>query len=89
VEGQAAFDAHDNAARDAILHGIPDADAEMVYHESSARDMWVSFENKQTKREYAKCIFAREQLYSNKYTRDLNLIDWLREMQLQRRKLQH
>jgi hypothetical protein len=89
VEGQAAFDARDNAARDAILRGIPDADAEMACHESSARDMWVSFENKQTKREYANYIFAREQLYSNKYTRDLNLSDWLRDMELQRRELQH
>ncbi|KAE9021521.1 hypothetical protein PR002_g12225 [Phytophthora rubi] len=89
MDGQAAFDARDNAARDAILRGIPDADAEMVCHETSARDMWVSFENNQTKREYANYIFAREQLYSNKYTRDLNLSDWLREMEMQRRELQH
>ncbi|KAE8995891.1 hypothetical protein PR002_g19484 [Phytophthora rubi] len=75
MEGQAAFDARDNAARDAILRGIPDADAKMVCHEAFARDMWISFENKKTKREYANYIFARELLYSNKYTRDSNLSD--------------
>eukprot|EP00644_Phytophthora_capsici_P003054 jgi/Phyca11/73182/gw1.7.656.1 len=52
----------------------------MICHEISARNMWTHFENKQTKREYANYIFAREQLYSNKYTRDAKLSDWLRDM---------
>lgn len=89
VGGQAAFDARDNAARDAILRGVPEADAEMICHEASAKDMWTRFENKQTKREYANYIFAREQLYSNKYTSDVKLSDWLRDMELQKRELQH
>ncbi|KAE8997791.1 hypothetical protein PR001_g19493 [Phytophthora rubi] len=51
--------------------------------------MWIRFENKQTKREFANYIFTREQLYSNKYAREVNLSDWLREMQLDRRELSH
>ncbi|KAE8971212.1 hypothetical protein PR001_g26959 [Phytophthora rubi] len=51
--------------------------------------MWISFKNKQTNREYANYIFGRKQLYSNEYTRDLNLSDWLRELERQRRELQH
>ncbi|KAE8903035.1 hypothetical protein PF003_g13163 [Phytophthora fragariae] len=89
VDAQVAFDSRDNAARDAILRGVPEVDAEMICHEASAKDMWISFENKQTKREYANYIFAREQLYSNKYTRDQILSDWLCDMELQRRELQH
>ncbi|POM70554.1 Hypothetical protein PHPALM_12984, partial [Phytophthora palmivora] len=42
--------------------------------------MWVRFENKQTKREYANYIFAREQL---------EMTDWLRDIQLKRRELSH
>ncbi|KAG3082435.1 hypothetical protein PI125_g19946 [Phytophthora idaei] len=61
----------------------------MSCHEVSAKDMWTRFENKQTKREYANYIFAREQLYSNKYTREMNMSHWLREMELQKRELQH
>ncbi|ETN21948.1 hypothetical protein PPTG_02016 [Phytophthora nicotianae INRA-310] len=61
----------------------------MVCHEDSARNMWTYFENKQTKREYANYIFAREQLYSNNFTRDVKLSDWLRDMELQKRELQH
>ncbi|POM62802.1 hypothetical protein PHPALM_27986 [Phytophthora palmivora] len=81
IEGQAAFDARDNAARDAILRGVPDADAKMICHEVSAKDLWPIFENKQTKREYADYIFAREQLYSNKYTLLLgNVSQTLREV---------
>ncbi|KAE9317433.1 hypothetical protein PR003_g18478 [Phytophthora rubi] len=89
VDGQAVFDARDNAARDAILRGVPDADAERICHEASAKDMWTRFEDKQTKREYANYIFAREQMYSNKYTSDVKLSDWLRDMELQKRELQH
>ncbi|EGZ07444.1 hypothetical protein PHYSODRAFT_410648, partial [Phytophthora sojae] len=83
------FDARDNATREAILRGVPEGDAEMICHEKSAREMWIRFENKQTKREFANYIFAREQLYSNKYTRDMDMSGWLREMQLQRRDLSH
>ncbi|OWZ03106.1 hypothetical protein PHMEG_00025224 [Phytophthora megakarya] len=89
VNLQADFDARDNAAREAILRGVPEVDAELICHEISAKDMWVRFENKQTKREYANYIFAREQLYSSKYSRDLDMTDWLREIQLKRRELSH
>ncbi|KAE9271180.1 hypothetical protein PF008_g30417 [Phytophthora fragariae] len=89
VNRQAEFDARDNATREAILRGVPEGDAEMIYHEKSAREMWIRFENKQTKREFANYIFAREQLYSNKYTREMDMSGWLREMQLQRRELSH
>ena len=56
----------DNVARGAILHGIPTADAELIRHEASAPAMWTCFVNKQTKREYANYIFARQLLYANK-----------------------
>ncbi|GMF40289.1 unnamed protein product [Phytophthora fragariaefolia] len=65
VNMQAEFDARDNATREAILRGVPEGVAEMICHERSAREMWIRFENKQTKREFANYIFAREQLYSN------------------------
>ncbi|GMF51861.1 unnamed protein product [Phytophthora fragariaefolia] len=89
VNRQAEFDARDNTTREAILRGVPEGDAEMICHERSAREMWIRFENKQTKREFANYIFAREQLYSNKYTREMNMSDWIREMQLHRRELSH
>ncbi|KAE9336460.1 hypothetical protein PR003_g12498 [Phytophthora rubi] len=81
VSLQAAFDARDNATREAILRGVPDGDAEMICHERSAREMWIRFENKQAKREFANHTFACGQLYSNKYTREVNRSDWLGEMQ--------
>ncbi|EGZ13665.1 hypothetical protein PHYSODRAFT_511204 [Phytophthora sojae] len=91
VEAQVAFDSRDNAARDAILRGVPEVDVEMICHEASAKDMWISFENKQTKREYANYIFAREQLYSNKYTPSprLRFDSPFLGMELQWRELQH
>ncbi|CAI5705526.1 unnamed protein product [Peronospora farinosa] len=79
----------DNVAHGAILHGIPTADAELVFHETSAHAMWSRFVDKQTKREYANYIFARQLLYANKYTHDRNMNDWLHEMELQRNELQH
>ncbi|GMF52861.1 unnamed protein product [Phytophthora fragariaefolia] len=51
--------------------------------------MWTSFVNKQTKREYANYIFARQRLYANKYVPERNMNDWLREMQLLRNELLH
>ncbi|EGZ25813.1 hypothetical protein PHYSODRAFT_484519, partial [Phytophthora sojae] len=77
----------DNIARGAILHGVPTADAELICHESSAQGMWTSFVNKQTKREYANYIFARQRLYANKYSQEQNMNEWLREMQLLRNEL--
>ncbi|CAI5728837.1 unnamed protein product [Peronospora farinosa] len=79
----------DNVARGTILHGILTADAELVCHEASAHAMWSRFVDKQTKREYANYIFARQLLYANKYTHDRNMNDWLREMEFQRNELQH
>ncbi|ETN12588.1 hypothetical protein PPTG_22507 [Phytophthora nicotianae INRA-310] len=79
----------DNIARGAILHGVPTADAELICHEMNAHEMWTRFGNMQTKREYANYIFARQQLYANKYTHERNMNDWLREMQLQRNELLH
>lgn len=76
------FDARDNATREAILRGVPEGDATMICHETTARETWIRFENKQTKREFANYILAREQLYSNKYTREMDLSGWLKEMQL-------
>ncbi|ETP21259.1 hypothetical protein F441_05158 [Phytophthora nicotianae CJ01A1] len=70
----------DNIARGAILHGVPTADAELIGHEMNAHEMWTRFGNMQTKREYASYIFARQQLYANKYTHERNMNDWLREM---------
>ncbi|OWY93218.1 hypothetical protein PHMEG_00037466 [Phytophthora megakarya] len=86
VLGLAAFDARGIAAKYSILRGVPEADAEMICH---TRYMWTRFENKQTKREYANYIFAREQLYANKCTRELKISEWLREMELQKLELQH
>ncbi|GMF58593.1 unnamed protein product [Phytophthora fragariaefolia] len=74
------FAVMDNIARGAILHGVPTADAELICHEASAQEMWTSFVNKQTKREYASYIFARQRLYANKYVPERNINDWLREM---------
>ncbi|GMF51909.1 unnamed protein product [Phytophthora fragariaefolia] len=48
----------DNIAREAILHGVPTADAELICHEINVQAMWTSFDDKQTKREYANYIFA-------------------------------
>lgn len=85
----AQFAMMDNNARGAVLHGVPTADAELICHEPSAQAMWTRFVNKQTKREYANYIFARQQLYAYKYTPERNMNDWLREMELQRHELQH
>ncbi|KAJ8516706.1 hypothetical protein ON010_g18418 [Phytophthora cinnamomi] len=79
----------DNVARGAILHGVPIADAELICHEMSAQAMWTSFVNKQTKREYANYISARQRLYANRYSQDHNMNEWLREMQLLRNELLH
>ncbi|GMF32475.1 unnamed protein product [Phytophthora fragariaefolia] len=79
----------DNIARGAILHGVQTADAELICHKASAQEMWTSFVNKQTKREYANYIFARQRLYANKYVPERNMNDWLREMQLLRNELLH
>ncbi|EGZ05280.1 hypothetical protein PHYSODRAFT_534292 [Phytophthora sojae] len=78
-----------NLARGALLRGVPKADAELIYHQQSAQDMWTVFVDKQTKREYANYIFARQRLIANAYTPGRNMNDWLREMQLYRNELLH
>ncbi|KAG3054761.1 hypothetical protein PI125_g25815 [Phytophthora idaei] len=85
----AQFALMDNITRGAILHGVPTADAELICHETNAHAMWTRFVNKQTKREYASYIFARQQLYANKYTHERNMNDWLCDMQFQRNELLH
>lgn len=71
-----------NVARGVILRGVPKTDAELICHEQSAQEMWTAFVDKQTKREYANYIFARQRLIANAYTLESNMNDWLREMQL-------
>ncbi|POM59193.1 hypothetical protein PHPALM_32115 [Phytophthora palmivora] len=44
-----------------------------------AAGIWTSFVNKQTKREYAKYIFARQRLHANKYSQEQNMNEWLHE----------
>ncbi|GMF31985.1 unnamed protein product [Phytophthora fragariaefolia] len=78
-----------NLARGAIWRGVPKADAELICHQQSAQDMWTAFVDKQTKREYANYIFARQRLIANAYTPGENMNYWLREMQLYRNELLH
>ncbi|EGZ07609.1 hypothetical protein PHYSODRAFT_528213, partial [Phytophthora sojae] len=85
----AQFCRMNNLARGAILRGVPKADAELICHEQSAQEMWTAFVDKQTKREYANYIFARQRLVANPFTPDRNMDDWLREMQLLRHDLVH
>ncbi|GMF40654.1 unnamed protein product [Phytophthora fragariaefolia] len=85
-QGLISFAARDNAAREAILHGVPAADAEMICQELSAEAMWSRFVDRQTKREYSNYIVTRDEFVSNRYTPD-KTID--REMESLRRQLMH
>ncbi|GMF44882.1 unnamed protein product [Phytophthora fragariaefolia] len=88
-QGLISFAARDNAAREAILHGVPAADAEMICQELSAEAMWSRFVDRQTKREYSNYIFTRDEFVSNRYTPDKTIDQWLREMESLRRQLMH
>jgi uncharacterized protein YutE (UPF0331/DUF86 family) len=89
IVGEEHFRRMNNLARGAILRGVPKADAELICHQQSAQDMWSAFVDKQTKREYANYIFARQRLIANAYTPEKNMNDSLREMQLYRNELMH
>ncbi|OWY95199.1 hypothetical protein PHMEG_00034861, partial [Phytophthora megakarya] len=86
---EAIFRAKDNIAREAILSGVPEEDAEMICQEETAQAMWNHFVDKQTKREYSNYIFARTEFYSNGYTPDKSMDHWLREMEKLRCELLH
>ncbi|OWZ16541.1 LOW QUALITY PROTEIN: Retrovirus-related Gag-pol Polyprotein [Phytophthora megakarya] len=86
---EAIFRVKDNIAREAILSGVPEEDAEMICQEETAQAMWNRFVDKQTKREYSNYIFARTEFYSNGYTPDKSMDQWLREMEKFRRELLH
>ncbi|KAE9346038.1 hypothetical protein PR003_g7637 [Phytophthora rubi] len=81
--------ARDNAAREAILHGVPASDAEVICQEESAEAMWSRFVDRQTKREYSNYIFTRDEFVSNRYTPDKTIDQWLRKMESLRRQLLH
>ncbi|KAE9198903.1 hypothetical protein PF002_g6981 [Phytophthora fragariae] len=85
----AGLAAKDNVAREAILSGVPAQDAEMICQEDTAQAMWNRFVDKQTKREYSNYIFARAEFYSNVYTSEKSMDQWLREMESMRRQLLH
>ncbi|KAE9002115.1 hypothetical protein PR003_g18340 [Phytophthora rubi] len=89
IASDAQFCRMNNLARGAILRDVPKADAELICHEQIAQDMWKAFVDKQTKREYASYIFARQRLVANPFTPDRSMDDWLREMQLFRQELVH
>ena len=78
---QISFVAKDNIDREAILSGVSADDAEMICQEDTARAMWKRFVDKQTKREYSNYIFARAKFYSNAFTMDKSMDQWLREME--------
>ncbi|KAG2789921.1 hypothetical protein PC129_g8814 [Phytophthora cactorum] len=81
--------ARDNAAREAILYGVPAAEAEMICQEVTAEVMWNRFVDRQTKREYSNYIFARDEFVSNRFTLDKNMEQWLSQMETLRRWLYH
>ncbi|KAK1935617.1 hypothetical protein P3T76_010312 [Phytophthora citrophthora] len=85
----ASFSVRDNVVREAILSGVPAQDAEMICQEDTAQAMWNRFVDKQTKREYSNYIFARAEFYSNVYTTDKSMEQWLRDMESLRRQLLH
>ncbi|OWY98593.1 hypothetical protein PHMEG_00030606 [Phytophthora megakarya] len=86
---QISFEARDNVAREAILSGVPAQDAEMICQEDTAQAMWTRFVDKQTKREYSNYIFDRAEFYSNAYTSNKSIDQWLREMESLQRQLLH
>ncbi|EGZ30738.1 hypothetical protein PHYSODRAFT_476302, partial [Phytophthora sojae] len=83
------FAARNNAAREAILHGVPSAEAEMICQEKTAEAMWSRFVDRQTKREYSNYIFTRDEFYSNHFVAGKNMSQWIRETELLRCQLLH
>eukprot|EP00644_Phytophthora_capsici_P014768 jgi/Phyca11/573417/estExt2_Genewise1.C_PHYCAscaffold_530191 len=83
------FDAKDNAAREAIMAGVPAADGEMICQEEAAESMWNRFIDKQTKREYSNFLFERSDFYCHRYTPEKTIESWLQEMEKVRRNLLH
>ncbi|KAG6623565.1 Retrovirus-related Gag-pol Polyprotein [Phytophthora cinnamomi] len=86
---RSSFALKDNVACEAILSGVPAHDAEMICQEDTAQAMWNRFVDKQTKREYSNYIFARAEFYSNVYTSEKSMDQWLSEMESLHRQLLH
>ena len=78
---QISFVTKDNLSREAILSGVSTINADMICQEDTARAMWKRFVDKQTKREYSNYIFARAKFYSNAFTMDKSMDQWLYEME--------
>ncbi|OWZ00986.1 hypothetical protein PHMEG_00027711, partial [Phytophthora megakarya] len=80
-EANQIFEEKNLFARDALLHGLLSKDAKKICKMSRVSEMWTSFEQDKTKRDFANSIRIRAKLYGARFERGKNMDKYLEDLE--------
>ncbi|POM77284.1 Hypothetical protein PHPALM_5355 [Phytophthora palmivora] len=83
------FEERNLFARNALLQGLLSKDAKKICKLARVSEMWTSFEQDKTKRDFANSIRVRAKLYGARFEKGRNMDRYLEELEDYRRQLEN